>query len=176
MIISIAILFFFSYYFFAVPFIIYAVLVSLPPVVVTQIRDHIYTSTSRLFFPPAATVRALHFYREKISALSSLVDSPRRLASKCAYPFYCRRSQHFPFIFTNKTPETHNGGIVIGTPGRRHQHSRVSTIDRLPERRTSTYLHVVSVVLVILLFLLSRVNCSFRIKTVEPALPLAAAG
>ena len=45
--------------------------------VVTQIiiRGHI---ASRLFFPlPTNNVRALHFYREKISALSSLVDSRR---------------------------------------------------------------------------------------------------
>ena len=39
--------------------------------VVTQIRGHIAGSSSSL----PTTVRALHFYREKISALSSLVDS-----------------------------------------------------------------------------------------------------
>ena len=39
--------------------------------VVTQIRGHIAG-----YFPPLPrTIRALHFYREKISALSSLVDS-----------------------------------------------------------------------------------------------------
>ena len=36
-------------------------------------------SHSRLFSPLPTTVRALHFYREKISALSSLVDSRRLL-------------------------------------------------------------------------------------------------
>ena len=41
--------------------------------VVTQIRGHIAGSSP----PLPTTVRALHFYREKISALSSLVDSRR---------------------------------------------------------------------------------------------------
>ena len=56
-------------FYFFIPFIIFALLFSL--LVVTQIRGHIAGS-----FPPLpTTVRALHFYREKISALSSLVDS-----------------------------------------------------------------------------------------------------
>ena len=49
---------------------------SLPPIiliVVTQIRGHIAGSS----LPLPITVRALHSYREKISALSSLVDSRR---------------------------------------------------------------------------------------------------
>ena len=41
--------------------------------VVTQIRGHISSSSP----PLPNTVRALHFYREKISALSSLVDTRR---------------------------------------------------------------------------------------------------
>ena len=46
--------------------------------VVTQIRGHIAGS-----FPPLpTTVRALHFYRERISPLSCLVDS-RRIEMKC---------------------------------------------------------------------------------------------
>ena len=44
--------------------------------VVTQIRGHIAGSSP----PLPTTVRALHFYREEISALPSLVDS-RRLDS-----------------------------------------------------------------------------------------------
>ena len=40
-----------------------------------QIRGHIIGSSLPL--PPPATVRASHFYREKISALSSLVDLRR---------------------------------------------------------------------------------------------------
>ena len=41
--------------------------------VVTQIRGHIAGSSP----PLPTTVRALHFYREKISAFASLVDSRR---------------------------------------------------------------------------------------------------
>ena len=43
---------------------------------------------------PLRTVRALHFYREKISALSPLVDS-RRIVST-----HARRSQHFDVFFS----------------------------------------------------------------------------
>ena len=46
---------------------------SLSLLVVTQIRGHIVGSSPHL----PTTVRALHFYREKISAVSSLVDSRR---------------------------------------------------------------------------------------------------
>ena len=46
---------------------------SLSLLVVAQIRGHITGSSP----PLPTTVRALHFYREKISALSSLVDSRR---------------------------------------------------------------------------------------------------
>ena len=57
--------------FFSIPFIIFA-LVVLPPlsVVVTLIRGHVVGSSPL----SPTTVRALHFCREKISALSSLVD------------------------------------------------------------------------------------------------------
>ena len=51
-------------YIFSIPFIIFALLFSL--LVVTQIRGHIAGSS---LLP--TTVRALHFYREKISALPS---------------------------------------------------------------------------------------------------------
>ena len=61
------------YLFFLIPFIIFAHLF-LALLVVTQIRGRILVAGSS---PPLPTaVRALHFYREKISALSS----PRRLA------------------------------------------------------------------------------------------------
>ena len=51
---------------------------------------------SRLVYPiPTRTVRALHFYRDKASALSSLVDSRRNVATTTAVlptlgadPFY----------------------------------------------------------------------------------------
>ena len=48
-------------------------ILSLSLLVVTQIRGHIAGSS----LPLHATVRALHFYREKMSALPSLVDSRR---------------------------------------------------------------------------------------------------
>ena len=57
--------------------------------VVTQMRGHIAGS-----FPPLPTaVRALHFYREKISALSSLVDSRRTVLT------HARRSQQLALLF-----------------------------------------------------------------------------
>ena len=51
--------------FFSIPYINFALLFSL--LVVTQIRGHIAGSSP----PLATTVRALHFYHEKISALPS---------------------------------------------------------------------------------------------------------
>ena len=57
---------------------------SLSLLVVTQTRGRI---DGRLFSPLPTTARALHFYRDKTSILSSLVDS-RRIA-----PTYARRSQ-----------------------------------------------------------------------------------
>ena len=57
----------FFLFFFSIPVIIFALLV------VTQIRGHMAASPP----PLPATVRALHFCCEKISALSSLVDSRR---------------------------------------------------------------------------------------------------
>ena len=56
-----------------IAFIIFVVLFSLPPLVVTQIRGHIAGSS----LPLRTTARALHSYREKRSALASLVDSRR---------------------------------------------------------------------------------------------------
>ena len=83
---------------------------SLPPIndsrnVVTQIRGHIAGSSP----PPSPlqlslrTVRALHFCREEISALSSLVDSRRIVLT------HARRSQQllfmpfYLFIFASKS-------------------------------------------------------------------------
>ena len=61
--------------------------------VVTQIRGHIAGSSP----PLTTTVRALHFYREKISALSSLVNSRRIVLThaRCSQQF-----DHF-FVFAN---------------------------------------------------------------------------
>ena len=62
--------------------------------VVTQIRGHIADSSP----PLPTTVRALHFYPEEISALSSLVDSRRIVLT------HARRSQQLIlfFVFANK--------------------------------------------------------------------------
>ena len=62
-----------SYFFSSIPFILFAFLFFLPR---RRNSDHPFiVSHSGLFAPLPATVRALHFYREKDSALSSLVDS-----------------------------------------------------------------------------------------------------
>ena len=62
----------FSFSFFSIPFIIFALqLQYISLLVVTQIRGHIAVSSP----PLPTTVRALHFYSDKIS------DLPRRLAS-----------------------------------------------------------------------------------------------
>ena len=69
---------------------------SLPPINsrITQIRGHIAGSSP----PHPTTVRALHFYREKILALSSLVDSRRTVLTHAS-----RSQQLIPFfIFANK--------------------------------------------------------------------------
>ena len=64
---------FFVFFFFSHPMYYRGPSFFLSPLVVTQIRGHIAGS-----FPPLpTTVRALHFCVEKISALSSLVDSRR---------------------------------------------------------------------------------------------------
>ena len=57
--------------------------------VVTQIRGHIAGSSP----PLPTTVRGLHFCREKISALSSLVDSRRIVLT------HARRSQQLSLFF-----------------------------------------------------------------------------
>ena len=62
---------------------------SLSLLVVTQIRGHIAGSSA----PLPTTLRALHFYREKISALSSLVDSRRIVLT------HARRSQQLILFF-----------------------------------------------------------------------------
>ena len=72
---------------------------SLSLLVVTQIWGHIAGSSP----PLPTTVRALHFYLEKISALSSLVDSRRIVLT------HARRSQQlilfFFFTFTYLSPD-----------------------------------------------------------------------
>ena len=69
-------------YLYFVPFNFFAVLFSPPP---SGNSDP--GSRSRLFAPLLITGRALHFYHEKNSALSCLVDSCRNA------PSHARRSQ-----------------------------------------------------------------------------------
>ena len=68
----------------------FALLFSLPPSSNSDPGSH-----SRLFSPLPTTVRALHFYREKISELSSLVDS-RRIVP---YPRYTLSALDAFFFF-----------------------------------------------------------------------------
>ena len=56
-------------FYFSTPFIIFTGLVLVPPS-----RNSDPGSHSRLFSPLPTAVRALHFYREKDSALSAIVD------------------------------------------------------------------------------------------------------
>ena len=66
--------FFFHPIYLVLCIIVFALLFSFPPI---NSRNSDPESHSRLFSPLPSTVRALHFYREKVSALSSLVDSRR---------------------------------------------------------------------------------------------------
>ena len=68
-------------FFFSIPFIISPFCFSLPPS-----RNSDPGSHSRLLSPLPTTVRALHFYRENISALSSLVDSRRIVLTHARRP------------------------------------------------------------------------------------------
>ena len=78
---------------------------SLPPS-----RNSDTGSHSRLFSPLATTVRALHFYCEKISALSSLVDS-RRIVTRA------RRSQQLILLFFLRiNSRSRHGGIRTHAP------------------------------------------------------------
>ena len=107
---------FFFFFFFPVPFTIYCLRPSvLSLLVVTQIRGRIAGSSP----PLPTTVRALHFYREKISALSCLVDSHRIVLT------HARRSQQLIlFVCANKfkslSPQDSNSrtntSIIRGLP------------------------------------------------------------
>ena len=66
--------FVFVFVFFPIPFVIFAFLFSLPPSRNSDPGSHTYQA---LFSPLPTSVRVFHFYREKISALSSLGDSGR---------------------------------------------------------------------------------------------------
>ena len=75
-------------FFFAIPFIIFALLFSLPPSRISDPGSH-----SRLFSPLPTTVRTFNFYRKMISTLSSLVDSRRNVLT------HARRSQQLILYF-----------------------------------------------------------------------------
>ena len=74
-------LFFLNPIYYLRPFVLSLLIVTRPSVlsllIVTQIRGHVAGSSP----PVPTTVRALHFYRDKISALSSLVDSRRIMST-----------------------------------------------------------------------------------------------
>ena len=84
---------------------------SLSLLVVTQIRGHIAGSSP----PLPTTVRALNFYREEISALSSLVYTRRIVLT------HARRSQQLILLFIF----AHN----FKMSPRRNSNSRTNTID-----------------------------------------------
>ena len=74
-------------------------------------------SHSRLFSPLPATVRVLHFHHEKISAVSSLVDS-RRIVPTPRYVLSAVDRFYFSFLlfpFLHINSKSHHGGIR--TPG-----------------------------------------------------------
>ena len=80
--------FFFSFFFI----ILSSPFNSLPPSRNSDPRSH-----TKLFYPPSTAVRALHFFREKISALSSLIDPP---APRIVLTTHAMRSQQLIlFIF-----------------------------------------------------------------------------
>ena len=89
------------------PLIIFALLFSLPPS-----RNSDPGAHSRLFSPFPTKVRAVHFRREKISALSSLVDSRRTVLT------HARRSQQLLilFDFLEMISKSHHGGIRTHGP------------------------------------------------------------
>ena len=101
----------YTFLFSSIPLIIFASLRSsrsLCLLVVSHIRGHISGSSP----PLPTTVRALHFYRENISALSSLVDSCRIM------PTHGRRSRQrlILFLFLQINSKSHHGGIRTSGP------------------------------------------------------------
>ena len=96
---------FFPRHFFFPSHLLSSPFYSLSLLVVTQIRGHIAGSSP----PIPTTVRALYFYREKISALSSLVYriySDTKLGCSCCYGLHIT-----PFFLPND--------IISSTPSLR---------------------------------------------------------
>ena len=77
----------FFFLFFVIPFIILALLFSLPASRNSDPGPH-----SRLFSPLPTTVRAFHFYGEKTSALSFLIGSRRKLCTFYKNKYLCAYS------------------------------------------------------------------------------------
>ena len=90
------------FFFFFVPFIFFALLFSHPPC-----RNSDPSSYRRLSSSLPTAVRALHFYRDNISALSSLVDSRLIVLTQA------RRSQQvlIRFSFLQMNAKSPHGGI-----------------------------------------------------------------
>ena len=68
-------------------------------------------SHSRLFSPRPTTVRALHFYREKTSAISSLVGSRRIVPTHTTLG--ALSSCSFLFIFASKFKNLTTAGFEL---------------------------------------------------------------
>ena len=91
---------------FLIPSYLYAIVLSPSLSCVTQIWGHIAG-----FSPPVpTTVRALHFYRGKISAPSCLVGSRRIVYA------HARRSQQLILSFWQICSESHHGSIRTHGP------------------------------------------------------------
>ena len=95
---------------------------SLSLLAVAQIRGLVADSSR----PPSTTVRALHFYREKIPALSSLVGKRRivlahainRRSQQIVDPFliFANKFQVSPRRDSNSRTNTTKGGSIRGLP------------------------------------------------------------
>ena len=108
---------------FSIPLISFALSFSLPPSRNSDPGGHIAGSSP----PLPATVRALQFYREKISTLFSLVDS-RRIV-----PSHARRSQQLilytpEYFLLQMYSKSHHGGIRLQD----HLVSRISRVTTRP--------------------------------------------
>ena len=92
---------FLFFFFFSIPFIIFALLFSLPLIN----RNSDPGSHSRLFPPPTHYGSCFAFLsREDFSSFL-----PRRIPSNCAYPRYALPAV-VPFIFFQIIPKSHHGG------------------------------------------------------------------
>ena len=90
-----------TFFFFSIPFVIFALLFSLHPS-----RNSDPGSNSKLFSPPTHYGSCLAFLsREDFSSFF-----PRRLASDCAYPRYAL-SVVDPFLLSQIKSESRHGGI-----------------------------------------------------------------